>query len=108
MATIRINGLDICAGHSLQIENGRVFVDGAEVTTEGKSIQIEVQGDVDSLVVDACERVHVTGNVKSVEVKAGDVSCQDVHGSVSTIAGDVRCGAVRGSISTMSGDVHHR
>jgi DUF4097 and DUF4098 domain-containing protein YvlB len=77
-------------------------------TTTKRLKRPQKRGDVDSLVVGACEHVHVTGNVKSVEVKAGDVSCQDVHGSVSTIAGDVSCGTVRGSISTVSGDINHR
>ncbi len=109
MATvIRINGIEVSFGRKVQIENGRVKVDGEDVTPEGKVIKIEIQGNVDSLMVDSCDTVQVAGDVGSLEVKAGDVTCRDVSGSVSTMAGDVNCNNVGGSVRTMSGDINRR
>lgn len=109
MATvIRINGIEVSFGRKVRIENGRVKVDGEDVTPEGKVIKIEIQGNVDSLMVDSCDTVQVAGDVDSLEVKAGDVTCRDVSGSVSTMAGDVNCNNVGGSVRTMSGDINRR
>lgn len=109
MATvIRINGIEVSFGRKVRIENGRVKVDGEDVTPEGKVIKIEIQGNVDSLMVDSCDTVQVAGDVGSLEVKAGDVTCRDVSGSVSTMAGDVNCNNVGGSVRTMSGDINRR
>lgn len=108
MGTIRINGISITWGRNVQVTNGNVFVDGKNVTPEGKSITIEIQGDVANLQVDACDRVTVTGNVKALDVKSGDIHCQDVQGSVTTMAGDVTCGNVQGSVKTMAGDINYR
>lgn len=109
MATvIRINGIEVSFGRKVRIENGRVKVDGEDVTPEGKVIKIEIQGNVDSLMVDRCDTVQVAGDVGSLEVKAGDVTCRDVSGSVSTMAGDVNCNNVGGSVRTMSGDINRR
>lgn len=106
MGTIRINGLSITWGRNVQVTNGSVFVDGKNVTPEGKSINIEIQGDVALLQVDACDRVTVTG--KALDVKSGDIHCQDVQGSVTAMAGDVTCGNVQGSVKTMAGDINYR
>lgn len=109
MATvIRINGIEVSFGRKVRIENGRVKVDGEDVTPEGKVIKIEIQGNVDSLMVDSCDTVQVAGDVGSLEVKAGDVTCRDVSGSVSTMAGEVNCNNVGGSVRTMSGDINRR
>lgn len=109
MATvIRINGIEVSFGRKVRIENGRVTVDGEDVTPEGKVIKIEIQGNVGSLMVDSCDTVQVAGDVGSLEVKAGDVTCRDVSGSVSTMAGGVNCNNVGGSVRTMSGDINRR
>jgi hypothetical protein len=106
MPTIRINGFEVSFGRSISIQNGRVTVDGKDVTPEGKSIKVEIHGNVDSLDIDSCDKVQVSGDVGSHEVKAGDVTCRDVSGSVSTMAGDVNCNNVGGSVRTMSGDIN--
>lgn len=107
---IRINGTTITqtgGGRTVVVRNGRVTVDGKDVTPEGpeKTINISIEGNVGSLEVDACDRIEVNGSVGSVTTAAGDVQCGDVHGSVQTMSGDVRCGDVAGSVGTMSGNV---
>lgn len=108
MSTIKING-NTYTGNSIVISNGKVIVNGKEVTPDGKEINISVQGDIYELKVDTCNKVSVTGSVKSISTQSGDVEVTgDVDGNISTMSGDVDCGHVQGSISTMSGDVKHR
>ncbi len=107
---IRINGVDVSVSGSgnLSIRNGRVIINGKDVTPDVPQIRIEVQGDVSSIQADACEQIHVTGSVGEVKTSSGDVRCGDVAGSVQVMSGDVTCGNVAGSVSTMSGDIRHR
>ena len=109
MNTIRINGVTITGGRSISVSNGRVIVDGKDVTgEEAKTINIAVHGDISDLSVDACDVASITGMVGKVKPQSGDVRCGDVSGSVQTMSGDVSCGAVAGDVSTMSGDILQR
>lgn len=108
MNKININGVTITSGRSITITNGRVVVDGKDVTPDAKDIRIEVQGNVDSISADVCSVLTVTGDVAGdVSTQSGDVQCGNVGGDVETMSGDVRCGTVAGKVKTMSGDVRH-
>ena len=108
MNTITING-NTYSGNNIVVTNGKVIVNGKDVTPDSKEINISVQGDIDELKVDSCNKVSVTGNVKSVSTKSGDIDIAgNVEGSVQTMSGDVDCGNINGAISTMSGDIKHR
>lgn len=108
MSTIRINN-NSYVGNSVVITNGKIIIDGKDVTPNSKEINISIEGDINELKVDACNKVSVTGNVKNVSTKSGDIEVTgNVEGSIQTMSGDVECGNVGGSISTMSGDVTHR
>lgn len=108
MNNIRINGVSIAGGRNVTIQNGRVIVDGKDITGDNqKTIIIQIQGDVDELSADVCASITVTGAVKKVRTQSGDVRCGDVSGSVNTMSGDISCGAVAGDVSTMSGDISH-
>lgn len=106
---VTINGTTITSSGrcNVVVVNGRVIVDGRDVTPDAKQVRIEVQGDIQTLQVDACEAVHVTGTVGEVMTQSGDVRCGNVSGSVQTMSGDVTCAAVAGRVSTMSGDIRH-
>jgi hypothetical protein len=105
---IIINGTTINTSSrgNLVISNGRVVVDGKDVTPEARQITIEVHGDLHTIDADACDHIHVTGSVGQVKATSGDVRCGDVSGSVQCMSGDVCCGHVAGSVSTMSGDIN--
>jgi hypothetical protein len=108
MSTIRINN-NSYVGNSVVITNGKIIINGKDVTPDSKEINISVEGNIDELKVDACNKVSITGSVKNIATKSGDVEVTgDVDGSIQTMSGDVYCGHVQGSISTMSGDVKHR
>jgi len=109
MNTISINGITIQGNRNVVISNGKIMINGKDVTPNSKEINIVINGDVDKLEVDCCNKVSVTGSVKNIITKSGDIEVTgDVDGNIQTMSGDVDCGHVQGSISTMSGDVKHR
>jgi len=108
MAKIRINN-STYSGNSIVITNGKVIIDGIDMTPDSKEINITVEGNIDALKVDVCNEIKVKGSVKNISTKSGDVEITgDVDGSIQTMSGDIDCGHVQGSISTMSGDIKHR
>ncbi len=109
MAVI-INGVRISGGNNITIRNGRVIVDGADVTPSDKQINIAVQGNVTRLEVDCCDRIGIAGSAGAVSTQSGDVEVRgDITGSVNTMSGSVECGgSISGNVSTMSGSVRHR
>lgn len=105
---ITING-NTFSGTNIIVTNGKVLINGKDVTPDSKEINISVVGNIEHLKVDACNKVSVEGNVQSISTQSGDVEVSgDVDGSISTISGDVDCGHVKGSVSTMSGDIKHK
>jgi hypothetical protein len=108
MSTITING-NTYSGNSIVVSNGKVIINGKDVTPDSKEINISVKGDIEKLEVDACNKISVEGSVKNIKTQSGDVDVTgDVDGNIQTMSGDVECAMVGGSISTMSGDVKHR
>lgn len=93
------------SGRNIKVVNGKVIVDGNDVTPIEKEIHITVEGSLENLDVDACSSIKISGDVQSVKSGAGDVSCRDVGGNVSTGSGDVECGNVNGDVETGAGDV---
>lgn len=84
----------------------KVFVDGEEVTPDGKTITISIKGDVDSVQVDACDKIYINGNVNNISTMSGDVVLNEAKGDIKTTSGNVTCeGNCGGSITTVSGDV---
>ena len=108
--TIRINGTTITQtsnGRTVIVQRGRVIVDGKDVTPKGeeKAIHISIEGNLDSLQVDVCDRIEISGSAGNVSTQSGGIQCGDVQGSIQTMSGDVRCGTVAGNVNTMSGDL---
>ena len=111
MNRVTINGTTIVtSGRSISVVGNKVIIDGKEIDLpDAKQINISVEGSVEKLEVDVCEKISVTGNVGNLASQSGDVEVAgNVSGSIQTMSGDVRCGAVGGNISTMSGDVKNR
>lgn len=93
------------AGRSITIVNGKVIVDGKDVTPEGKEITISVQGNIDSLEVDYANSISITGDVYKARSGSGDISCGNITGGAQTGSGDIDCGVINGDVQTGSGDV---
>ncbi len=109
MNTVNINGTKITGKGNIVVSNGKIFVDGKDVTPDAKEINIAVNGNIETLEVDACSKVAVIGNVGSIKTASADVEIRgDVHGGIQTMSGDVDCGNIGGSVSTMSGDIKQK
>lgn len=81
-----------------------VMIDGVPAIADDVEINIEVNGDVESIVLGSgsIRCMNVTNGIKTV---SGDVYCENVHGNITTTSGDVKNNDVAGSVSTVSGDV---
>lgn len=106
--SIRINGVSVVGGRSLSIINGKVLVDGRDVTPENqKQISIEVTGNVDNIEADVCEKITVTGTAGNIKTSQGDIDVGgDAHGKVSTSQGNIDIGgSVTGDVATSQGNI---
>lgn len=74
---IVING-QTYSGSNVNIVNGRVIINGNDVTPESKTINISVEGDIESLHVDACSQITVYGDVHNLDSGVGGVNCRNV------------------------------
>jgi hypothetical protein len=97
-------------GQSISIINGKIVIDGNNVTPDTKKINIVVDGDIENIHVDYCESIKIKGNVSNgVNTTSGDVEIDgNVTGNVKTTSGDIRCNNVGGEISTISGNVKYK
>jgi DUF4097 and DUF4098 domain-containing protein YvlB len=90
--SISINGVSF-KGKVLQIKDNKVYVDGElhPVSNDAKTINISVNGDLNSLEVDVCEHIEVSGNVTELQTVNGDVTVEgQVEGNVKTVNGDIK------------------
>jgi hypothetical protein len=77
MSSIRINGRNITGGDRIVIINGKIVVDGNDVTPENeKRITIEVSGDIASIEADVCETITITGNAGGVKGRLRRHQCR--------------------------------
>lgn len=105
MATISINKINVSGGN-INISNGKILIDGKDVTPDAKDITITVEGNIQHLSADTCNKISVTGDVDSIKTMSGNVFISGyVEGSIQTMSGHIECGNVAGNASSMSGDI---
>ena len=104
MSSIIINGKSYI-GSNVSVSGNKITINGTDVTPDTKIVNITIEGDVDEVRADYCEKIIVNGNVKTVSTTSGDIECKDIAGDVKLTSGDVQCGNVGGSVQTVSGDV---
>lgn len=92
-------------GGNVSIINGKVIVDGNDVTNQMKTLTIVIEGNIESLRVDACNTVTVNGNVSKIDMTSGNIKCNTVDGNINTNSGDIVCGDISGNVDSTSGDV---
>lgn len=105
MSTITINGVTYSGENSIVAVGNKVMIDGKDVTPDSKVINITVDGNINSVSAQYCQKIVVNGTANTVSSQSGDIECKDVTGSVETMSGDIDAGNVGGDITTMSGDV---
>lgn len=107
MGKVTINGVTY-SGNNVTIVNGKVIIDGDDFTPDFKNIEIIIEGNIDKLKVDSCDKIMVNGTVGEVKSVSGDIEILgNVEGNVTTTSGDVKCGNINGSVKTISGDIKH-
>ena len=112
---VTINGKTY-AGRNVTIINNKVYVDGQDTTPDSKEISIKVEGDLENLKVDCCNKIEISGSVKGgASTTSGDITCGNVSGGikttsgdVQTVSGDVDAQKINGKVSTLSGDIKYR
>ena len=93
-------------GNSVSIINNKIFVDGKEIETEEKVINIIVEGNLDKVEVDCCNSIKVNGVTKDVEVSNGSITISgDVKGNVNNVNGNIIAKTINGNCKTTNGDI---
>ena len=93
-------------GNNVSIINNKIFVDGKEIGTEEKEINIIVERNLDKLEVDYCNSIKVNGVTKDVEVSNGNITISgDVKGNVNNINGNIIAKVVNENCKTKNGDI---
>lgn len=108
-SNIVINGSSY-TGNNVSIINGKIMIDGKDVTPDSKTITIEVNGNLGSLKADVVNKVSITGNVDGdVQIGTGDVQIgAGVNGNIKTGVGDIKVqGNVSGNAKTGVGDIKY-
>ena len=111
MATVSVNGKTIkVSGSNISVINGKVYSDCKLVDVpEQKTINITVEGDVQTLKVDACDQVTINGNCGNIITETGDIMIKgDVSGNIQNDTGDIVCGNVGGYCKTNVGDINRK
>lgn len=113
-SNISIGGKTIkVSGKSVSVINGKVIVDGKEITDLSNSgipaITIIVEGNTNSIEVDVANTVTVHGNAEKVSSVSGDIHISGhISGTVSSVSGDILAKEIKGNVSTVSGDISNR
>lgn len=107
--TLTVNGRQF-EGRTVEQKNGRIFVDGHDVTDEVKiatnQIIVVVQGDVSKLEAQGIQQLTVSGNAGAITSTHGRIEIKgDVSGSVESISGPITCGKVGGSVESKNGPI---
>ncbi len=106
---LSIDGMHIpgnFSGRNIQVRNGKIIVDGVDITPDAKTITVEIHGNVDRLESGACQSTTVNGNVGDINGGSGNIHCGAVTGNVSSGSGKVTCVSIKGNVSTGSGSVN--
>jgi hypothetical protein len=124
MSRININGVTY-TGNNIIVKNNKVIINGNDVTSDTKIINITVEGNLEEISADYCEKIIINGNVGivttmsgniecnkdilgNVRVTSGDIDCENIGGNVETVSGDVKCGNITGNVRTVSGDIRNK
>ncbi len=106
---IVINGKSY-KGNSLQINDNEILIDGRRVDDQEdqKVINITVDGNIDTLNVDSCDKLEITGDCGNVTSKNGDIQISgNIDGDVTNKNGNIMCRNVSGDVETKNGSIQH-
>jgi hypothetical protein len=104
-------GNKVFTGNNVTISDNRIIIDGKDVTNQlpdQKEYHIQIDGNIEKLECEVCQKITVNGTVKNIKTLSGDVECKDVLGSIQTMSGNIDCENINGSVSTMSGNIKYK
>jgi hypothetical protein len=108
---VTINGKTY-KGNNVSMINNKVFIDGKEVTgddSDSKVINIKIEGNIETLSIDSCDKLDVIGDCGVVNSKNGNISISgNVNGDVTNKNGNISCGNVSGDVDNKNGNISHR
>ena len=100
---------------NISIVNGKVLVNGKsinefeEVTKDEKIINITIEGNVERLEVETCEKIIVHGDAKRIKTNMGSIEISgNVEGDVHSNMGSITCGNVEGDCHANMGSIIKR
>lgn len=94
---------------SMVINNGKIIIDGkaTDIPTDYPNITINIQGDIERLEVEQCEKINISGNAKRVKTNCGSIDVQgDIQGDAHTNCGSISCKVVEGDAHTNMGSIY--
>lgn len=94
---------------SVSIINGKVIIDGKDMTPDSKEINVTINGNVETLNVDTANKIQVIGSCGSLVSHNGEINIDgNVSGNVENRNGNIDCMNVGGNVSTRNGNIKHR
>ena len=89
--------------------NNSIQINGRKIDMSDEDLIITIEGDVEDFNVDACHKVIVKGNVKSLSTMSGSVHVEgNIENDVDTMSGNVTANNIHGDVDTMSGNIKVR
>lgn len=106
---VSFNGIKFPNAKSIVVKDNKVFIDGEELKTEEKVINISVSGSIDKIEADNCNSIDVKGDCTLVKTTNGDVTVGgNVIKSVTTVNGDVKAKEIHGDVETVNGNIKYK
>ena len=107
---VKINGKTY-KGNNVSMINNKIFIDGKEVTDtddDSKVINIKIEGNIETLNIDTCDKLDVIGECGIINSKNGNVVINgNVSGDVTNKNGNIVCGNVSGDVDNKNGNIKH-
>jgi len=106
---IVINGKSF-KGNSVSISGNNIIIDGNVVDglEDEKVINIKVDGNIETLDIDNCDKIDITGECGVVTSKNGNIMIKgNVSGDVTNKNGNIMCHSVGGDVETKNGNIVH-
>lgn len=103
--TFTVNGKSY-SGNNMVINSNGVSVDGYNLQTDIRNLNIEINGDIES-IDNTVGNITVNGYVNKIDSTTGTINASgNVNGNINTTTGNVKVGGtVNGKVTTVTGNV---
>lgn len=94
---------------SMTISGSKIIIDGkvVNIPTDYPSITINIQGDIERLEVEQCDKINISGNARRVKTNCGSIDVKgNIEGDAHTNCGSISCKVVEGDAHTNMGSIY--